>query len=176
MNKKLFLFNFLLCIVLISNSCKKDDNSPDFTNSITITGTFTVGGKEYINPTFALGSASEHIGYYIYNSKSATGIKLEPWDIVELGNNTVLNYNFDIYGTTPSSNPKELSGFLSIYQRGDDSDEFTLMNQNVSAVITKVEEVGGYIEGTYEGDFQDFSGNTTYHIIGVFKVKHYKDI
>lgn len=157
----------LLSITLVS--CQKDDESAS--NSVTISGSFDVGDKTFNNPTFDLGSPNDHIGYFSpMIGKSENMIVVEPADYIELGNNIVLDYELYIYRTTPgdATSYANLAVFLPTKNGG-----LWLYCNNVAATLTKVGEVGDYIEGKYEGTFSlDKKEDITHFVKGTFKVKH----
>ena len=171
--KKLFTTIIVLTLIGASfYSCKKDDAS--ISNSLTITGTFTIGDKVYTNPTFNLGGPEQHMGYLnTANKASANSIHVEPWDIVELGNNVFLNYNFEIYTAVSGPEAVEMFTNLNIYLGGAKSSSLFLYSNNATAIVSKVGAVDDYIEFTFEGDFYEVIKKTVlYHINGTFKVKH----
>ncbi|HSA05184.1 MAG TPA: hypothetical protein P5145_06310 [Tenuifilaceae bacterium] len=173
--KKLFTLITVLALVSATFvSCEKDDSEPA-SNSITITGTFNVGEKEFTNPTFNLGSAEDHEGFLTSYDvlKAANGIKIyAPMDI-DLGNNLNLYYEMEIY--TAQTGTANMFCNVGIYEQGtvNKVGGFYLSCSQGSVTVSKIGEVGGYIEGTYEGDFYegDKGEVAPYHVKGKFKVK-----
>lgn len=171
--KKLILF--LLALVTISVSfvsCEKEDEKLTGVNVVSFTGELIIGDKTYTNPTFDLGDPKEHIAYLRpqYNKNSMVNfIKMEPWDIIYLPENLVFNYNFNI--NTDKVGVAESDGYIRISI--DDSDEEIWLDGEFTTTITKMEEIDGYIEGTYTGTFYSYNkkeGNPI-TVEGAFKVK-----
>ena len=173
--KRLLTAIFVLALIGVSiNSCKKDEVTASV-NSVTITGTFTVGDKTYTNPTFDLGIPEQQFGYTYASLKPPVDntIWIGTMDSdIDLGNNVFLNYYFDIYSATPGI-AIEMYCYLTVYLDADVLNSHLYLWSNTAlATVTKVDEVGGYIEGTYEGDFGlDKKGDAPYHLKGNFKVK-----
>ena len=168
------LFTAIVVLALVGatfNSCKKDDST--ISNSVTITGTFTIGDKTYTNPTFNLGDPDLHQGYLTtyYKVPTYNGLRIEDVDGIDLGNNTLLSYNCDIYTVEPGVTT--MYCYLEIYPSLAKTTGLYIYSSDAAVTVTKVDAVGGYIEGTYEGDFfLDKKETVPYHLSGKFKVKH----
>jgi len=153
-------------------SCEKDEES--LSNSVTIEGTFTIGEKTYTNPTFNLGEPEAHVGYLVnYGiAKEYNGIYIGHEENVDLGDNVELEYYFQIYsaqvGESTMYSEFEIYLNLPVKESG-----LYIYSGNASVNVTKIDEVGGYIEGTYEGDFYyDKKGSEApFYLKGKFKVK-----
>ena len=170
------IFAFAL-IGIVFTSCKKDDETV-LDNSITIEGTFTVGDKTYTNPTFDLGLSDQYIGYTYSNTKllfhNTIGVEIESFD---LGNNALLDYSLTINTAVAGAEEISIQANLYIYLDAAKTSNFQLYSDSAKAIVTKVDDVGGYIEGTFEGDFSEPGKKTTpYHVKGKFKVKHIENI
>lgn len=160
------------CAAIVS--CSKDDEIlPD--NSITITGTFTVGDKTYTNPTFDLGGADEHEAYlatFQKNKQEYNTVVINNVNEIMLGSNNFVTYNLQIYSAVPASNVN-MYAHIGVYPVGIAKVSYlSIYGDNAKAKITKIGEVGGYIYGSYEGEFV-IPGKTagTYYVKGKFKVK-----
>jgi len=171
--KKLFLFFLSLTTIFVSfTACEKEDGKLTGVNVVSFTGDLVIGNKTYTNPTFDLGDPNEHIAYTRpqYNKNSVVNIiKMEPWDIIYLPDNLVFNYNFDI--NTDEVGVAESDGYIEISI--DDSEEGIWLYGEFTTTITKIEEIGGYIEGTYTGTFYPSikKKENPIAVEGVFKVK-----
>lgn len=154
--------------------CKKDNNDAPGSNSITITGTFTVGETTFNNATFFLGDPNAHEGYVrpnyqIVRKDVLNMIEIVPVNNIDLGNNIFLSYEYYIFTDTPGSVQSEL--YIKVLE-GDVKGNFMIACYNAPVKITKVDEVGGYIEGTFEGTFHiDKKSVDSYPVKGRFKVK-----
>ncbi len=178
--KKLLTSIFAIALIgLVFNSCKKDDETV-LDNSITIEGTFTIGDKTFTNPTFDLGKADEHEGYVRPNYQDLKSvvpnmIKIQPIEEgIDVENDFWLEYDYYVYSDSPGTDI-ESEAYLSIYQPiavKSSGDGLWLYCGNLKTTITKVGEVGDYIEGTLEGTFSlSKKAETTYPVKGKFKVK-----
>lgn len=169
------LLSALLVLTMISTifiSCSKDDENTSPSNSISITGTFTVGDKTYTNPTFDLGDPSEHEGYIMPNYQKIPApnqIKIQAAEDFDLGNNILLDYYCYINTNTPGE--ASASAYIEVYMNVA-KEGLWIYCDNVTATVTKVGDVGGYIEGTYVGTFYpDKKIEVSYPVKGTFKVK-----
>lgn len=171
--KKLISFIAVLAVVsALFVSCEKDEET--LSNSVKIEGTFTIGEKTYTNPTFNLGEPEAHIGYLVnYGiAKEYNGIYIEHAEDVDLGDNVELEYYFQIYsaqvGESTMSSEFEIYLNLPVKESG-----LYIYSNNASVNVTKIGDVGGYIEGTYEGDFyyDDKKAEAPFFLKGKFKVK-----
>lgn len=170
--KKLFTLIAVFALVGTSFiSCEKDDESAS--NTITITGTFGVGDKTYTNPTFDLGSPEDHIAWIQatpMKNGSANMIKVYLKDeIINIGGEYNLYYRLRIYNDQPGEADGEINVEIFTYEEKSSvyfgSDEF-------SVNLTSIGEVGGYIEGTYEGVLYMMSKDVEgFPVKGKFKVK-----
>lgn len=169
MKKLLTLIAMFTLVGATFVSCEKDDEE-SLSNYIKITGEFTVGDKTYTNPTFDLGEPDLHTAYLSPMFEKTNMIKVEPIEEFDLGNNIMLDYDYYIYGETLGE--QESSAYISIYLPREKADGFWIYSNDIFTKITKVDEVGGYIEGEYEGTFypetKDVEG---YPVKGKFKVK-----
>lgn len=97
-------------------------------------------------------------------------------DYIDLGNNIYLYYDFDIYSATTGSDI-EMSAYIVIYENIQTKSNLYIYDLNALATITKVGDVGEYIEGTFEGDFDyDKKGVIPpFHVKGKFKVKRVEE-
>jgi hypothetical protein len=154
-------------------SCEKDDET-SVSNSITIAGTVDVGDQQLTDPTFNLGNPEDHEGYLTSYSKGAADlIIISPVELVSLGNNLYLYYEMHIYSTEVGETTMYCE--VSIYDglQGKKVSYFNVSADDIAVNISKVGDVGGYIEGTYEGVFSIPTkvDIPTYQINGKFKVK-----
>ncbi len=168
MKKLITLFTVFVLVGITVVSCEKDD-SESASNSIKITGTFTVGDKTYENPTFDLGDPTAHIGYIqIQEPLKSNRIYVGPKEPFDVGNGIFLNYESYINGDAPGT--YESDAYVSVYIPNGKSGIW-LYSSDLTSTITKVDEVGGYIEGYYEGTFYQESKLTgSYTVKGKFKV------
>lgn len=156
-------------------SCSKDDENASPSNSITIQGEFTVGDKTFTNPTFDLGTPDDLTAYLANYGKSETynTIVIDNED-VDLGDNFAMNYDIDIYSDTVGSD-FSMSAYIAIYENiMAKQGGLYIYSSGAKAKITKVGEVGGYIEGTFEGDFyydKKAPEPAPFYVKGKFKVK-----
>lgn len=171
--KKFILNLFTLSMILVSFiSCEKE-NEMTGVNVISFTGEFVIGNKTYTNPTFDLGDPKEHIAYLLpqYSEKNSSSyfIKMEPWNIIYLPNDIKFNYNFNIY--TDKIGTAESDGYINIFSINNEDEEIWL-NGSFTTTITKIEDIDGYIEGTYTGSFYPSNKKENpITIDGIFKVK-----
>jgi hypothetical protein len=154
-------------------SCSKDENEPAF-NTLDIQGEFTVGTKTFTNPSFNLGSPDSLYAYVANYGKGSeyNTIVLANEDI-DLGNNFTLDCEVEVYTNEPGTD-LSMNARVSIYENSSKGSDFTVFSEGAKATVTKVGEVGGYIEGTFEGDFYyPVKGNNDgpLQIKGKFKVK-----
>jgi len=173
------LFSVMLALAIFSAifiSCSKDDENASPSNSITITGEFIIGEKTYTNPTFDLGEPELHEGYVRPNYQNLkvpvpNMIEIEPFDQFDLGNNTVLDYGYSIYSDAPGTDLPS-SAHIEVYLNVAKESGIWLYCDNLLTTVTKVGDVGGYIEGTYEGTFYpSVKSEVSYPVKGKFKVK-----
>jgi hypothetical protein len=165
------LITLIAAFVLVGTSivsCEKDD-SESASNSITIKGTFTAGDKTYENPTFNLGDPSDHIGFIQTNIPvKANRIYVGPKEPFDVGDGNFLNYESYINGDAPGT--YESDAYVSVYIPNGKSGIW-LYSSNLTSTVTKVDEVGEYIEGYYEGTFyQETKSAGSYTVKGKFKV------
>lgn len=171
--KKLFTLIAMFALVGATFvSCEKDDESAS--NTITITGTFEVGDKTYTNPTFDLGSPEDHIAWTQATTPmkngSANMIKVYLKDeIINIGGVYNLYYRLRIYNDQPGAADGDINVEIFTDEEKSSvyfgSDEF-LVN------VTSIGEVGGYIEGTYEGTLYCMNKSVEgFPVKGKFKVK-----
>ena len=162
--KRLLTAIFVLALIGVSiNSCKKDEATASG-NSVTITGTFTVGDKTFTDPTFDLGTPEQHYGYTYYNTKPpvATAIQIGSGENdIDLGENVFLYYYMDIYSAAPGTAIETYSYFEVYLDTPAKSTSLSIYSYDALATVTKVDEIGGYIEGTYEGDYYYDKKNET---------------
>lgn len=164
----------LTMISAIFISCSKDDENTSPSNSITIQGEFTIGTKTFTNPTFDLGSPADLTAYLGYNTKTTeyNTIYIENEDI-DLGNNIFMDYDIDIYSATTGSD-FSMYVYVAIYENIPAKSGLYIYSYDAKATVTKVGDVGGYIEGTFEGDFyydKKIIEVAPFHLKGTFKVK-----
>lgn len=173
MKKLLTLIAIFAIVGATLVSCEKEDEE-SLSNYIKITGEFTVGEKTYTNPTFDLGEPDLHIAYLSPMFQKTNMIKVEPFEAFDLGNNIILDYDYYIYGEAVGE--FESNANIAIYIPEKVSYGFWIYCSDLTTKITKVGEVGGYIEGEYEGTFYpDKKSVEGYPVKGKFKVKRIAD-
>jgi len=171
------LYTAMLALTMVSAifiSCSKDDETPT-SNSITILGEFTIGDKTFTDHTFDLGSSSELEGYLTtINAKNSVNnaIRIEN-EGIDIGNNILFNFDLEVYSASVGDNISMYAD-VQVYQNIPlkQTTSLYIYSNNATANITKVGDVGGYIEGTFEGDF-NYSGKVVapFYLKGKFKVK-----
>lgn len=172
--KKLVSFIAVLAVAsTLFVSCQKDDESPD--NVVTIQGELTLGDKTYTNPTFNLGSPTNHVGYLTnyYPAKDYNGIYIESNDNIDLGNNVKMEYGLQIYTSQPGASTM-YAWFEFYLDTPAKQSYYYIYSYEANVTITKVGDVGDYIEGTFEGDFwygDKKGGDAPFYLKGKFKVK-----
>ncbi len=168
--KKLLTFITVITLLGVTFvSCQKE--SVDSTeNYIRIMGEFTVGDSTFTSPIFNLGSPALHVGYLSpMDSKEVNMIRIEPDSALVVDNDIVLDYNYYIYGSTEGE--FESSANVAIYIPAKTSG-FWIYSDDFTTTVTKVGNVGGYIEGNYEGTFfLDKKTEVSYPVKGKFKVE-----
>jgi len=172
MKKLLTLIAMFALVGTTFVACEKDDESAS--NTITITGTVNVGQKELIDPSFNLGDPENHVGFLTtFDKAEANAMIIEPADFISLGDNLYLDYEMEIRSAEVGQTTMYCN--VSIYEGipYDKSYNFYVYSSEVAVNITKVGDVGEYIEGTYEGEFgvPTKTEIPTYQIKGKFKVK-----
>lgn len=172
MKKLLALIAAFLFVGITLVSCDKDE-SESASNSITIVGSILVGDKTYENPTFDLGNSDDNIGWFQTNyKKSDSIIVIGAVSEIDLGDNIALYYDYTIYGDTPGD--FQSFAHIAIYLNESKS-SFSIFCDNLTTTLTKVGDVGGYIEGFYEGSFQpEAKTSESYAVKGNFRVKRVK--
>lgn len=163
------LFTLIAVFVLVSAtfvSCEKDDDE-SASNTITITGTFEVGDKTYTNPTFDLGSP-ENNNAWVRNDLSVIRAFLKD-EIMVIGGGYSLYYVLRIYDEQLGMGEGEIDFAIS---SADQSSIYFTSNE-FSVNVTSIGEVGGYIEGTYEGVLYPPTAKNAdgFPVKGKFKVK-----
>lgn len=176
--KKLLTSIFVLAFIgILLNSCKKDDENVA-ENTVTIQGEFTIGTKTFTNPTFDLGSPANLTAYLANYSKSSTyNTIVISNDNIDLGNNILMDYDIDIYSVT-TGRDFSMYTYIAIYDNIPAKSGLYIYSYDAKATITKVGDVGGYIEGTFEGDFyldKKLPDPAPYHVKGKFKVKRVQE-
>ncbi len=175
MKKLLSLFFVLAVVGTTFVSCDKDDDETPVTNSVTITGTFTVGDKTYTSPTFDLGSPENHKGYIeemiTKGEKRVSPLVISQVDdSISLGEGYSIRYKFFINSIVVG----QTNGYARIVVYDKAENEAYLTSSECAFNITAIGNVGEYIEGTYEGTFAELEplkGSVTYPVKGIFKVK-----
>ncbi len=174
--KKLVTTIFAIALIgLVFNSCKKDDETV-LDNSITIEGTFTIGDKTFTNPTFDFGTPEQNQGYlvnYIQKSEPEGYVKISSGEEdIDLGDGIYLDYDLKAYIIAAGETSDTWIEF-TFYNEQDDYLSF--YSTTFTTKITKIDEVGGYIEGTYEGVVSNSlvakGVEADYPVKGKFKVK-----
>jgi len=142
---------------------------------MSLSGSKEIGNKNYCNPTFDLGSATQNIGYIYttdeYTATSIEIIRIASIDSINVDNNIYVKYYLDINTTIAGSNEVEVFSYLlyycpyqnsktAFYYHNSNKDKFDLLNKSgikndsdktgMYAKVTKVGAIGGYIEGTYK--------------------------
>jgi len=169
------LFAVMLALTMISTifiSCSKDENNSP-SNSITIQGEFTIGTKTFTNPTFDLGSSADLTAYLANYSKSTYNTIVISSDGIDLGNNFLMDYDIQIYSVIPGTDIS-MYAYVAIYENIPAKSGLYIYSYDAKAKVTKVGDVGGYIEGTFEGDFyydKKIPTPAPFHLKGTFKVK-----
>lgn len=156
-------------------SCESDDND-SYDNYITISGSITINGKTYSNPTFNLGTSSEIQGflYQMEIGKNQTSyIDISPKaGTVSAIDDLNIHYYLVLEGDQPGN--AGLTAMI-LFNKGDEN-VFTLESVQVQATITKIEEVGGFIEATYSGSFMDHNTSSqSYSAQGKIKAKRIQE-
>ncbi len=177
MKKLIYLTAFAALLITVIQSCKKDNEQEGLTNYVKIEGTFTVGEKTYVNPTFDLGNPEDHEAelYSEINKSAYDGITIIPAQEFDLGNYNFLMYYIDINSAEVGSAQMYYNiRISSTYEKAG----LFISSDAVAVNITKIGEVGGYIEGTFEGDlyYAVKKQETPFHVTGKFKVKRYESI
>lgn len=169
--KRLSIILMLSALVFNFTSCENDE-SEDYDNSITINGSITIDGKTYNNPTFNMGTSMEVKGYtWLTDNPTAQiyyiGIYPET-DLIDTGNGLGIHYYIVLEGSQPGT--CGLTGNIMFHK--NDQFVYGLESKSVQATITKVDQVGGFIEATFTGTFQNFDNNpTTFTVSGKIKAK-----
>lgn len=167
--KKFFALIAVFALVVATFvSCEKD-NEESLPNYITINGDIVVSETlTYSNPTFDLGSPDDHFGRYessLSSDKSILiGFKNGNSDI---GDGYLLEYYVRLFPDQKSASLGQIS--IEIYKEGESGIGFG--SQEINANIISIGEVGGYIEGTYQGIIYPKKGDG-YTVKGKFKVRH----
>jgi hypothetical protein len=106
---------------------------------------------------------------------SFNAITIEPVQEFDLGDYNFLMYYMDI--NSAEVGPAQMSCNFRISSNLEKSGLY-ISSDAVDVNITHIGEVGGYIEGTYEGDFYEAVKKQTppYHLKGQFKVKRNEPI
>jgi len=162
----------LLSMLAFGMAACDDDESGDYDNSVTISGSVTIDGKTYSNPTFNMGTSMEVEGYTFLTGSPTAQIyytTIYPkTEMVDAGNGLSVHYYFVLEDDQPGT-----AGFTGmILFHKNDNFVFMLESQNVQVTIDKIDPIGGFIEATYSGTFSD-NGNTpkTYTVTGKIKAK-----
>ncbi len=162
----------MLSILAFGMAACEDDESGDYDNSVTISGSVTIDGKTYSSPTFNMGTSMEVEGYtYLTNNPTAqiyyTAIYPKT-EMVDAGHGLMAHYYFVLEDDQPGT--ASFTGMIMFHK--NDSFVFGLWSQDVDVTIDKIDPVGGFIEATYNGTFTD-EGNTpkTYTVTGKIKAK-----
>ena len=147
--KKLFTLIAVFALVSVSFiSCEKDDEE-SASNTLTITGTFHVGDKTYTNPTFNLGNPDNH-NAWVQNPLKADVTCIRAYlknEIMDIGGGYTLYYVLRIYDYQEGETGGELDFAIS----STDQSSVYFSSNEFSVNVTSIGEIGGYIEGTYEG-------------------------
>lgn len=177
--KKIFalLFAFTLISAFLI-SCSKDENNPSTpSNYVTILGEFSIGDKTFTNHTFDLDTPTELEGYLTSNVAKLpvyNAIRIEN-EGIDIGNNMVFNFDLEINSASVGDNVSMYAD-ISIIQNNSipakQSTSLYIYSESATANITRIGDVGDYIEGTFEGDF-NYSTKVVppFHVKGKFKVK-----
>lgn len=165
--KKRVLFLALAMLSFTFLSCEKNSSEP--ANYLKIEGSFTIGEKEFINPTFNLGEPEEHEGYFVYfPQKENNAIEIIPTQAFDVGDNLLLMYYMQL--NTAQVGSAQMEGNIRIYP--EEGEPFIISCEGIDANITKIDEVEGYIEGSFQGDYYiSLTKVLPYHVKGKFRVK-----
>lgn len=176
MKKIITLFSLIGILSIAFLGCKKDSEE-GATNYVKIEGTFTVGVKEYVNPTFDFGTPedSEAELYTAIGKKTFNGITIVPVQEFDLGDSNYLMFYIDI--NSAEVGPAQMYLNIRISSNYEKVGLY-ISSDAVDVNITKIGDVGEYIEGTYEGDLYNATKkqDLPYHVKGKFKVKRYESI
>lgn len=168
--KKLLTFITVITLLGVTFvSCEKDSEVSS-ENFIRITGEFTVGDSTFTSPIFNLGDPTLHVGYLSpMVSKEGNMIKIEPDSALVVDNDIMLDYDYYIYGSTTGEFAS--SAYIAIYVPVKTSG-FWIYSDDFTTTVTKVGNIGEYIEGYYEGTFfLDKKAEVSYPVKGKFKVE-----
>lgn len=166
MKKLLTLISVFAFVSAIFVACEKDSEG-SASNTITITGSFDVVDKTYTNPTFDLGGSDNYVGFAIVTKNAfLSDIRIECLEDINLGSGYMLNYYLNLYQVSKG----ESIGSLGIEVSKEDGYVY-LYNEQIPVNVTKMGEIGDYIEGNYEGTLY-FGSKETLTVKGKFKVKH----
>ena len=156
-------------------SCENDE-SEDYDNSVTISGNVTIGGKTYSNPTFNMGTSMEVEGFtYLTENPTAQIYHTAVYpktEMINAGGGLTIHYYFVLEGNQPGT--KGFTGMIMFHK--NDEFVFGLESNDVQVTIEKIDPVGGFIEATYIGTFNDFGNNPqTFSLTGKIKAKRVEE-
>ncbi|HOU75103.1 MAG: hypothetical protein WBJ36_09730 [Tenuifilum sp.] len=156
-------------------SCENDESS-DYDNSLTISGSVTIDGKTYSNPTFNMDTSMEVEGYtYLTYNPTAqiyyTAIYPKT-EMIDAGSGYNVHYYLVLEDNKPGT--ASLTGMI-IFHKNDNLVLF-LESKDVQTTIDKIDPIGGFIEATYSGTFSDNSNTPkTYTVTGKIKSKRVEE-
>lgn len=167
--KRLSIILMLSALAFSFTSCESDEKQ-DYDNYITISGSVTIDGKTYNNPTFNMGTSKEVQGYtYLTYNPTAqiyyTAVYPKT-EMIDAGGGLSLHYYLTLEDNKPGT-----AGFtgMIMFHKGDQM-VFRLESTDVQVTINKIDPVGGFIEATYIGTFSDGDNNPkTYTVTGQIK-------
>lgn len=167
--KRLTIILLLSTLAFSFTSCESDENQ-DYDNYITISGSVTIDGKTYNNPTFNMGTSMEVQGYTFLTYNPTAQIYYTTvypkTEMINAGGGLSLHYYFTLESDKPDT---ALFTGMIMFHKGDEM-IFRLESTDVQATITKIDPVGGFIEATYIGTFSDGQNTPkTYTVTGKIK-------
>jgi len=166
----------MLSALAFSFSSCESDESENYDNSITITGSITMDGKTYTNSTFNMGTSMEVQGFtYLVDNQSGQFYytQINPSvEMIDVGNGIGIHYSLVLEKATTGTGG--LTGMIMFHKNGEFI--YGLESADVQVNIIKMDPVGGFIEATYTGTFQNFDNNpTTFTVSGKIKAKRVEE-
>ncbi|MEW5845958.1 MAG: hypothetical protein AB1777_06790 [Bacteroidota bacterium] len=170
--------SYILLVSLLAftmTSCENDE-STDYDNSVTISGSVAIDGKTYSNPTFNMGTSMEVEGYtYLTYNPTAQIYYTAVYPKTEMIN-AGSGFNVHYYLVLEDNKPGTagLTGMIMFHK--NDNLVLFLESKDVQTTIDKIDPVGGFIEATYSGTFSDNSNTPkTYTVTGKIKAKRVEE-
>jgi len=166
----------LASLLAVEVESRENDESSDYDNSLTISGSVTIDGKTYSNPTFNMDTSMEVEGYtYLTYNPTAqiyyTAIYPKT-EMIDAGSGYNVHYYLVLEDNKPGT--ASLTGMI-IFHKNDNLVLF-LESKDVQTTIDKIDPIGGFIEATYSGTFSDNSNTPkTYTVTGKIKSKRVEE-